>query len=714
MDKWQYMEELIAAGFTLIPLKGDTKFPFDGFPNTPYDMELDREKFPANYGILLSDDVLVIDVDPRNFEVGDKPHVRLFRQIGFSIKDTPIPVVQTGSGGLHIFLRKPADFNIREKIKGYKGIDFKSTRGRFMVGPGSIHPDTKKPYVLIQGSFKTMTDAPEELLKLLKSSFKRRPHEEERTTAELAENPDDIQRFKEYLQTVAPAVEGSGGDQHTYSVACQGYAFGLSQTRTFELMLTVYNPRCTPPWSHDELWAKVENAYKYAQGGAGARNPEKETSFEKIPIASSQRGHSIKWDRNDKGGLKPTIQNCVNFFVLENSALAGGVAFDEFQGEVKIVRPMPWHRKKEIPQGGLMWTDDDTVQCRFYLNHKFGFDPKSQLLDEAILAAAHFFKIHPVREFLQSLVWDGIPRLSTWLSQYAGVTDDIYSREVSKKVLVQAVARVFNPGIKVDNVLILEGKQGVGKSSLVRIIGGKWYADIIVDPHGRDTVDAMRGKWIIEFSEMEVTRRADAQALKAFITRQTDRVRLAYGRRSIDYPRQCIFMGTINPDASREYFTDTTGNRRFWPVVCGQVRFSELERDRDQLLAEAVDAYFKGETLFVESEDVLHYVEREQESRVVTDPWTDSITEFLASNEFVRDHNFTTTKELWEYALRGTPSLFTRQHANRICSIMRKLGWTYNAYNHPVQKQMKMKAFRRQGFSDYGIEINPKMEDLLT
>lgn len=714
MEKFDYMEELIAAGFTLIPLKGDSKFPFDGFPNTPYDIELDRAKFPANYGVLLSDDVLVIDVDPRNFETGDKPHARLFKQLNFTVKDTPIPVVQTGSGGLHIYLKKPADFHTQEKIKGFKGIDFKSTKGRFMVGPGSTHPETKKPYVLIQGSFKTMQDAPESLLKMLKSSYKRRAHEKITTAQVMSDNGDDVERYRAFLETAPAAIEGEGGDQQTYAVACQGFSFGVSQTRAFELMLKVYNPRCLPPWSHDALWSKVENAYKYAQGEAGDRAPEKETSFQKIELPAKFKGHAIKWDRTEKNALKPTIQNCVNFFVLENSDLAAGVAFDEFQGEVKIVRPMPWHGKREIPKEGLMWTDDDTVQCRFYLNHKFGFDPKSALLDEGVLAAAHFFKIHPVREFLQGLVWDKKPRIHNWLSTYAGVPDDIYSRDVSKKVLVQAVARVFSPGIKVDNVVILEGKQGIGKSSLVSIIGGKWYADIVIDPHSRDTVDSMRGKWIIEFSEMEVTRRADAQALKAFITRRTDRVRLAYGRRSIDYPRQCLFMGTINPDSTREYLTDDTGNRRYWPVVCGQVRFSELEQDREQLLAEAVDSYFKGEALFVVDKHVLGHMEKEQEARLVTDPWTDSIAEFLETNEFTRDHNFTTTRDLWEYALRGTPTLFSKAHANRICSIMRKLGWTYNAYNHPVNTTVKMKAFRKQGFVDFGIEVNGKTEDIFS
>lgn len=716
-DKWGPMASLIAGGFTLIPLKGKSKFPFPGFPNTPYEMELDKTKFPENYGVLLRDDILVVDVDPRNFEDNDKPHVRLFNQLGMVVKDNGTPIVRTGSGGLHIYFRKPLDFHTRESIKGFRGIDFKSTGGRFMVGPGSLHPDTKEPYLLIQGDFTDIPDAPEELLKLLKSNNRRRPHEEILASDNLHDDPDDCERYKQFLETTTTAVEGESGDKQTYQVACKGYNYGLSQTRTFELMLNVYNPRCLPPWSHDDLWKKVESAYKYAQGKAGDENPEKEKAFKKIMTSVKQKGHAIKWDRTDKGGLKSTIQNCVNFFVLENSELAGCVAYDEFQGEVKIIAPLPWHRKTKIPHQVTMWTDDDTGQCRFYLNHKFGFDPKSQLLDEAVLVAAHFFTIHPVREFLQGLVWDSVPRVNNWLTTYANVPEDVYSREVGKKVLVQAVARIFSPGVKVDNVMILEGAQGIGKSSLISIIGGKWYADIVIDPHHRDTVDAMRGKWIIEFSEMEVARRSDAQALKAFITRQTDRVRLAYGRRSIDFPRQCVFMGTINPDATQEYLTDTTGNRRFWPVVCGNVEFAQLERDRDQLLAEAVDLYFKGENLFVEDKHVLKAMVEEQADRMVSDPWTENVAEYVNENEFVRDHNFVTTREIWEFGLRGSPTLFSKIHANRICSIMRRLGWSYSCHWHPTKKT-KMKAFRKQGFVDFGIpagvDIEPREVDIFS
>lgn len=708
------MQELIEAGFTLIPLQGKSKLPFPGFPNTPYETELDRSKFPANYGVLLSDDILVIDIDPRNFEEGDVPHVRLFDQIGIDFKQPMTPVVRTGSGGYHVYLRKPQNTPTREKIKGFRGVDFKSTKGRFMVGPESVHPDTGKPYTKIRGDFRDIRQAPAALLDLLRSSVERKAHKKDEDR--IKDTAENRAQFTEFCRAAVPAIEGESGDQTTYSVACKGYAYGLSDESTFAIMLKEYNPRCEPPWKEQDLWKKVQHAYKYAQGKPGDANPENEVAFTQIPVDTLNNGHVVRWDVTDTGKAKITMQNCVNHFIIKTSPLLGCLAYDEFQGEVMIIKPLPWHKVRDKLPDGRMWSDDDTVQCRFFLNHTKGFDAPTALINEAVLVAAHFNKVHPVREYLSSLKWDGKPRLNTWLTWYAGVEDDIYVREVSKKVLVHAVARIFQPGCKVDTVVVLEGAQGIGKSSLVRILGGKWYADVVIDPHSRDTVDAMRGKWFIEFSEMEVTRR-EVQALKAFITRQTDRARLAYGRRSFDYPRQCLFMGTINPDSTSEWMTDETGNRRWWPIRCGHVRFFELERDRDQLFAEAVDAYYKGEVLYVEDKHVLQHMEHEQNSRMVTDPWMDSIQQFLRENEFVRDWNYTTTQEIWEIALRGTPSNFTRHNANRICNIMRRLGWSYNNYAHPIHKSQRTKAFRKQFKDEHGrkdgIEMS-RMEELLS
>lgn len=669
------------AGFILTPLRG--KIPLEkNWTKTLYEFDPDPAKFPENFGVVLQDDDLVVDIDPRNFPQGDQPHKRLIADLGITLKDSGALIVKTGSGGLHIYYKKPAEIKTKYKIEKYPGIEFR-TKGHQMVGAGSLHPDTKKPYEIIHGALDKITQAPETLIALLRTEKKEAAVKKD---ASPTDSPYDVERFIKYCTEAEPALEGDSGDRTTYKVACQGRNLGLSQVLTFELMARHYNPRCLPPWDEDALLRKVENAYAYAKGGAGEARAE--TDFE----ASNELVHQLAWDRTKNNQLLKTLRNAVNFFMTPTNPLFGTVAFDEFLGQVMIVKPLPWSKEKHIARN-TMWSDSDTVQCRYYLGAICKFDAPVKLIDEAVLTVGRMNKFHPVREYLIDLKWDGVKRLDTWLSDYCSVRDSAYARTIGRKTLLQAVARVFQPGCKADHVLILEGPQGIGKSTIVNILGGIYYAALTIDPHARDTVDAMRGRWIIELEEMEVTRRADAQALKAFITRQTDRVRLAYGRHSIDYPRQCIFIGTINPDATSEYFTDATGNRRFWPVVIGYVKMLELQAIRDQLFAEATQRHMEGESLHIEDRAVLGEALKEQEKRQSTDPWEEQIQNYLLESELANNHGFTTSAEIWEYALRGSRSQFSKHQANRIANVLRRLGWTYNAYVHPTTKE-KLKAFR--------------------
>lgn len=170
---------------------------------------------------------------------------------------------------------------------------------------------------------------------------------------------------------------------------------------------------------------------------------------------------------------------------------------------------------------------------------------------------------------------------------------------------------------------------------------------------------------------MEVTRRADAQALKAFITRKVDRVRLAYGRRSIDLPRQNVFVGTINADATNEYLSDSTGNRRFWPVRIGRVNFDELKAVRDQLFAEAVDLVLKGEPDYIIDDEIQKIAVIEQRKRQSTDPWQDQISEFMAD----KMERFVTTSDVWLFCLKGSESQLNVTHQRRIAHCLKEIGF---------------------------------------
>lgn len=674
------------AGYTIIRVAG--KIPAAGWNSADYVFADDVPAFlsndggevfrgkdkkiipwDGNFGVLLSRRDLVIDIDPRNFKEGDKPHVRLFAALGIEIKNFGA-IARTGGGGIHIYLRLPEGVKIKETHPDYPGIEFKS-RGRQVVGVGSVHPDTKKRYEWAGGlPINAIEEAPAALVELIRrAEFEVEAPEGGVVLAEGStdNDPDVITRYTEYLKTAPAAIQGDHGDQTTYNVACKGRDLGLSREKILALMLAYYNHRCIPDWKPEELKTKVRNAFSYASGAVGKDLPSNDFS----PVADSGKHRLFRgWDRFENGKLQKTLNNVVNYFLISESPMTGSIGYDEFNGQVRILKRLPWH-DRPLPVGGLEWKDEDSIQLRLWLSREKQFDVSLKVIDEGVHAASQEILLHPVKDYLRSLRWDGQPRLETWLIEYAGATDNRFVREASKKFLLQAVSRVYHPGCKADHVVVLEGPQGCGKSSLVEILGGIWYADILVDPHSRDTVDAMRGKWFLEFSEMVAPTKQDANAMKAFITRRVDRVRLAYGRRSVDLPRQCVFIGTINPDATKEYLNDDTGGRRWWPIEIGKVRFSDLEAMRDQLFAEAVDLVMKGEATHIIDHEVLELARSEQRARQTTDPWAGVIQEFMAD----KTYTYITTKDVWVYALKGSEAQLSVVHQRRIALCLKDLGF---------------------------------------
>lgn len=663
------------CGYTVVKVNG--KIPVAGWNKAEY---LFADQLPeyfkdwkGNFGVVLAETDLVIDIDPRNFKNGETDtHVRLFKTIGSEIK-TLGAIASTGGGGVHVYLRLPRGATVRETLPEFPGIEFKS-KGRQVVGVSSTHASGKKYEWRGGVALEKISTCPEALIKLIsrpKSDLARRPVTINLPVLPVVQDtPAAIQDYITYLQQEAPAaVEGEQGDKTTYTVACKGRNFGLSENKTAELMLGYYNHKCVPEWTPREMRYKVRNAYSYATGVPGSDLVE--SDFEPVPDNTAHplfRG----WDKTDKGSLQKTLNNVSNYFLISDSPMRDSIAYDEFNGQVRIQRKLPWH-VNPLPPNGAEWRDEDSVQLRLWLSRSKQFDVQVQLVDQAVLAAAQLKLLHPVKDYLSALQWDGTPRLDTWLVEYANARDDRFVREASKKFLLQAVSRVYHPGCKADHIIVLEGPQGVGKSSLVEILGGKWYGDIVIDPHSRDTVDAMRGKWFIEFSEMEAVNKHEQQAMKAFITRKVDRVRLAYGRRSVDLPRQCVFMGTMNPDATGEYLNDQTGNRRIWPIKIGRVKFKELADMRDQLFAEAVDMVLKGEATYIIDREIVHLAMSEQKARQSSDPWSAPIAEFL--NGLIAGRDFVTTRDVWVYALHGSESQLTLAHQRRIAGCLQELGY---------------------------------------
>ena len=680
---------LNAAGFCLFPLVPMEKLPaIEDWQNTMPGLYHERNLF-GNYGIALKAGDLVIDVDPRNG--GEESYKKLAADLSLSVSTFE---AVTGGGGLHIYLTKAPDLKIKKHLAEYPGIDFLSS-GCFIVGPGSIHPKTGKVYKVEKGAPDTISAAPELLLSLLEKGAVELADEDRLlgTVDKISEDEGTKQLFIAYLTKSAPlAISGQAGDDTTFKVCCAGRDMGLPEGAVAELLRDNWNLRCQPPWGVEQLKEKVSHAYKYASGKIGAKHPARD--FAGIPALPDAKGSdcgdlSLRAEYKDldwhcsptTGKAIKGLHNLLLYLRLPGHPLMKIFGLNEFTGQVEVTTPAPWHNGRMPAHPGIV--EHDLMLLKAFLAKKYDFEVPVSIIQEGITVTAYENRFHPVREYLESLVWDGKARLDTWLSDYAGVKNDPYTRACSRKTLCAAVARVFRPGCKFDHILVLEGDQDTGKSRLCAALGGDWYGDFILDPHNKDTIQNLQGKWFIEMSEMEVTRRSDVSALKAFITRTTDKARLAYQRLSAEFPRQCLFIGTINPEADGAWLKDDTGNRRFWPVSQhGTINVAGIRSVRNQLFAEAVEMFKRGEPLYMESKALKVMAGAEAAERHAEHSWTEGIVLFLSGLK-AGERDFVTARDIFLEALGGTDKTLTRRETVSIATVMRAKGWVKTVKNLP-------------------------------
>ena len=278
----------------------------------------------------------------------------------------------------------------------------------------------------------------------------------------------------------------------------------------------------------------------------------------------------------DKGAAMRTNWNGI--VAIENEPLfVGAIAHDAFAACTMAMRALPWNLNGVFPRP---WTDNDDRECSVWLQENYIILTETQA-HSVVETIAERHRFHPVVDYLNGLVWDGVGRLDTWLIYYLGCDDLNYVRKVGRKWLMSLVKRGCSPGCKVDSALILEGPQGIGKSTALSIIGGQWYSNDISALGSKDAKEQLFGKWLIELNELDaVTRARDLAAVKSFVSMAEDYFRRSYGRRAGKYPRQCVFAGTTNRDVWQR---DDTGGRRWWPVRCGSIDLDALRHDRDQL-----------------------------------------------------------------------------------------------------------------------------------
>lgn len=366
----------------------------------------------------------------------------------------------------------------------------------------------------------------------------------------------------------------------------------------------------------DERWQRAQEAFQPIAGQEPAEGAEEadDGAWRRPPIMAL----------NGQGAPEKSVKNYRT--ALENDPrLKGRLRLNIFSGRVDVVGPLPWSR----PGSSNVWNDDDAAQLRIYLEPFFGKIPKNDLLD-AVAVAASDQAYHPVRDYLTDLKWDGAPRLDTLLIDYLGALDTDYTRAITRKAFTAAVARILTPGCKYDTMVVLVGKQGRHKSSILAKLGGAWFSDSLRTFGDKDSMETIQGTWINEVAEMQAMNKADINAVKMFLSKTSDYYRAAYGRYTVDRPRQCVFFGTTN---STECLTDITGGRRFWICDIDQQNrtkdvFRDLDKERDQIWAEAVAAWQQGEPLYLPAplEEIARNL---QESHRTQHPWEAIIQGFL-------------------------------------------------------------------------------------
>lgn len=370
-------------------------------------------------------------------------------------------------------------------------------------------------------------------------------------------------------------------------------------------------------------------------------------------------------DVSTAGDPKPTMRNAI----LALRRLGLSFALDLFRHR-KSVNGAPL----EHAQGEL--SDDMCVLLRGVVMERFGFDPRAEHIVDAVNLLCLEHPFHPIRQMLDELSWDGEARLDRWLATYLGADDTPLNSAIGSILLIAAVRRVRQPGVKFDQIVVLEGVQGSGKSTTVRILAGEgFHADQeIMNLDTKAQIEALDGIWFYELGEVEGMNRAEVNKIKAFASRQDDRARMAYGRFAVTRPRQAVFIGTTNDE---KYLRDQTGNRRFWPVKTTVIDLVALQRDRDQLLAEAAFREARGESIVLPRE-LWEAAAAEQAARLEDDPWVDRIED--AKPQIVGETLRHYTSVLLAEALGIPPERQTQAHTKRLALLMTKLGWIDGKY----------------------------------
>jgi Virulence-associated protein E-like domain/Bifunctional DNA primase/polymerase, N-terminal len=411
---------------------------------------------------------------------------------------------------------------------------------------------------------------------------------------------------------------------------------------------------------------------RISSGGGGSRGPGRR-------VGRGERGRPPWLDdclADSRGEPRGNLANAM-LALRADTALANLFAYDKLYCGPMLMAAIPSAPFKEEGEYPKPLTDIHAGCVQEYLQlaglAQLGKDVVHQALDQR----AAEFAFHPVRDYLESLKWDGQKRLHNWLTYYFGVEPSEYASRVGVMFMISLIARVYvRPFSKVDHVLVLEGPQGKLKSTACAVLGGAWFSDQLPNIETKDASQHLRGKWLIEIPEMAALDKKEAAHLKAFVTRNTERYRPPFGRKEVEEPRQCVFIATTN---ELEYLRDPTGARRFWPVLIVEIDIDGLKADRDQLFAEALHMFRAGETWWPTREFEEKHAKPQQSERYESDVWEDPVGVWLAGQRHDAKKEGTrarvTIKQVAIDCLRFEVQRVTKADERRIRAALRRLNW---------------------------------------
>lgn len=549
------------------------------------------------------------------------------------------------------------------------------SEGRQVVLPGSFHPDTGRVYKWATAVNDNGSNLP--LLSIVPAnSAVSKPENDSEPVQTIFEDvdPDTLGLRDDQL---AALKEGDGVEDR--SAYCFSLSMALLQRKVSEdkivslltdkrfwLAQTGYDHAKTKKRSRAAVWIRKYCLEK-------AKQKVNESLFENEIFEEPQDWHQTL-DQTEKGKLRATFHNVVT--ILENELSPALLKRNLFSNEDFFAIDTPWGSKAgEKRSGG----SEDALRVKKWLIEKFDLEASVALIEEALLFITTQNEFHPVKEFIEALEWDGVDRVSNAFRTYLNAKmPEPYLSDVSRKFFLAMIRRIYEPGCKFDHLPVLEGSQGIGKSSFGKILVGKeWFMDGLPDLADKDAALNLQGIWLVEMGELSSIYRSQLEAAKSFITRETDKVRPPYGKRRIDLPRQCVFLGTTD---KQDYLQDSAGNRRFWPVKVLQVEFEALERDRLQLLAEAKMLYdFAREPLYLTGKAKLQAVKIQELRRLETegDSMETRFIKWLSQPEKERgiEIDKIALEDLFDV---GPFSVFQKTPSNRLwaANVLRKAGYS--------------------------------------